>query len=79
MIIMYHINRIDFGRTRVTMNIFRGVSGWRVNDAFGARVYRMVHSARVNRMVHTAGVHRMPGSGLGMDQKSASMMPNDLM
>jgi hypothetical protein len=41
MIIMYHINRIDFARNRVTMNIFRGVTGWRVNDAFGARVNRI--------------------------------------
>ena len=34
MIIMCHINRIDFGRNRIAMNILRGVTGWRVNDAF---------------------------------------------
>jgi len=28
---MCHINRIDFARNRVTIKIFRGITGWRVN------------------------------------------------
>jgi len=48
MIIMCDINRIDFARNQVTINIFRGVTGSRVNDAFFAGVSRMVHSAGVS-------------------------------
>lgn len=47
MVIICHISRIDFARNRVTSEISRGVTGWRVNDAF---------FAGVNRTVHTAGV-----------------------
>ncbi len=35
MIIMCHINRIDFARNPVTINVSRGVIGWRLNEAFG--------------------------------------------
>jgi hypothetical protein len=43
-IIMFNINRIDFFRNQVSMNIFRGVIGWRENDVFGAQVNRVVHT-----------------------------------
>lgn len=59
MIIMYHANRIDFARNRVRINVCRGVTGWGVNDAFLARVNRMVHPASAYGMVHTAAVNRM--------------------
>lgn len=37
MIIICHVNRIDFGRNRIKTNISRGVTGWRINDAFFGR------------------------------------------
>jgi hypothetical protein len=44
MIIICDIKEINFAGSRIMINIFRGVTGWRISDAFLAWVNRTVNT-----------------------------------